>query len=253
MSAKLHILHLTDFHLCADQDRRVGGEVPHENALRVLTAIRSSPDADADLALLGGDTAHDGRAETYDIARRLLYSLPRNIFAVPGNHDDTTLLKSAFPLGEAHAEPYFSRVGWGVHLIDSTVEGEEHGFVSVEEVDRVIGRMGRSGLGRHLVVLHHDVIQNFPPVRPGLINAPDVVRKLLMSRQNVVLLTGHRHMEIAATLGTITFLGTPSTCFQFRSGAGGMEPDPSTRPGYRRLVLGEDGSLLTSVVWVADT
>jgi Icc protein len=250
MNAGLHILHITDFHLCADRDRRVGGEAPHENTLRVLAAIRGSSDVDADLVLLGGDIAHDGRAETYGIAKRLLDSLPCDTFAVPGNHDDATLLGSAFPHDEAGAEPYFSRVGWGICLIDSTVEGEEYGFVREEEVDRVIDQMGRSGLSHHLVVLHHDVIQNVPPKRPGLVNAPDVVQKLLKSRQNVLLLTGHRHMEIAAALGAITFLGTPSTCFQFRSGVDGVEPDPGTRPGYRRLVLSEDGSILTSVVWV---
>jgi Icc protein len=252
MSTGLHILHLTDFHLCADQGRRVGGEVPHENALRVLAAIRGSADVDADLVLLGGDMAHDGRAETYGIARSLLSSLSRNIFAVPGNHDDAALLGSTFPMSEAHAEPYFSRVGWGIYLIDSTIEGEEYGFVREEKVDGVIGQMVRSGLSHHVVVLHHDVIQNVPPARPGLVNASDVVQKLLTSRQNVVLLTGHRHMEIAAVLGSITFLGTPSTCFQFRSGVAGVEPDPGTRPGYRRLVLNEGGSFSTSVVWVAD-
>jgi Icc protein len=252
MNAELHILHLTDFHLCADRDRRVGGEAPYENASRVLAAIHDSPDIDADLALLGGDIAHDGRAETYGIARRLLGSLSCSIFAVPGNHDDVTLLKSSFPMDESHAELQFSRVGWGIYLIDSTVEGQEHGFVPEGEVDRVIDRMERSGLGHHLVVLHHDVVQNVPPARPGLVNAPDVVQRLLRSRQNVVLLTGHRHMEIAATLGSVTFLGTPSTCFQFRSRADGVEPDPGTRPGYRRLVLGSGGSFLTSVVWAAE-
>jgi len=249
MNTGLHILHLTDLHLCADRDRRVGGEAPYENALRVLAAIHGSPDADADLVLLGGDIAHDGRADTYDTAKRLLGSLPCPVFAIPGNHDDAFLLGSAFPMDEAHAEPYFSRVGWGIHLVDSTVEGEEHGFVSKEDVDGVIDRMGRSGLSHHLVVLHHDAIQNVPPARPGLTNAPDVVQRLLMSRQNIVLLAGHRHMEIAATLGAVTFLGTPSTCFQFRSRVDGVEPDPATRPGYRRLVLNADGSFLTSVTW----
>lgn len=249
MNTGLRILHLTDLHLCADPDRRVGGEAPCENASRVLAAIHGSPDADADLALLGGDIAHDGRAETYDIAKRLLDSLSCPVFAVPGNHDEVALLRSAFPMDEAHAGPYFSRVGWGIYLIDSAVEGEEHGFVRKEEVDGVVDRMGRSGLNHHLVVLHHDVIQNIPPARPGLVNAPDVAQRLLMSRQNVVLLTGHRHMEIAVALGGVTFLGTPSTCFQFRSRADGVEPDPDTRPGYRRLVLNEDGSFLTSVVW----
>lgn len=155
-------------------------------------------------------------------------------------------------MDESHAELQFSHVDWGVYLIDSTVEGREHGFVREVEVDRIIDRMGRSGLGHHLVVLHHDVIQNVPPARPGLTNAPDFVRRLLGSRQNIVLLTGHRHMEIAAALGSVTFLGTPATCFQFRSGVNGVEPDPGTRPGYRRLVLGADGSFLTSVVWAAE-
>lgn len=249
MNTGLRILHLTDLHLCADRDRRVGGEPPYENASRVLAAVRGSSDVDADLVLLGGDIAHDGRAETYDIAKRLLGSLSCPVFAIPGNHDDANLLKTAFPMAEARAWVYFSRVGWGIYLIDSTVEGEEHGFVREEAVDGIVDRMGRSGLSRHLMVLHHDVIQNVPPARPGLMNASDVAQKLLMSRQNVVLLTGHRHMEIAAALGTLTFLGTPSTCFQFRSGTDGVEPDPDTLPGYRRLVLGADGSFLTSVVW----
>jgi 3',5'-cyclic-AMP phosphodiesterase len=250
MNAVLHVLHLTDFHLCADRDRRVGGQAPYENLSRVLTAIRGSSDVDAGVALLGGDIAHDGRAETYGTARHLLDSLPSDTFAVPGNHDDATLLASTFPMDEADAEPHFSRVGWGIHLIDSTVEGEEHGLLPEEEVGRVVDKMERSGLSRHLLVLHHDVIQNVPAARPGLVNAPDVVQMLLASRQNVVLLTGHRHMAIAAVLGSITFLGTPSTCFQFRSGTAGLELDPGTRPGYRRLTLSEDGSFLTSVVWV---
>ncbi len=62
---------------------------------------------------------------------------------------------------------------------------------------------------------------------------------------------GHVHQEVQVEQQGTWFLGAPSTCFQFEPGS--AKPTLNRRPpGWRRLLLHDDGRIDTSVGRVAD-
>jgi Icc protein len=250
MAQQLSLLHITDLHLCADPDRRVGGQLPEENLRKTVDYISSSSDSMAKLVIIGGDVAHDASPATYGLAREILdvVRIPR--VAVPGNHDNRSLLQQAIVTPSSDMSSALGEVGWELHLVDSQVENAEHGLVRSDEILRLRDNLAASDALSHLIVMHHDVAQDAPGVRPGLRNAAEFVGMLLDSRRKMIVLTGHRHMHIDISIGPLTLLNSPSTCVQFRSSIDGLEPVPESRPGYRRLNVMNDGTYSTQVIWI---
>jgi Icc protein len=245
----LNVVHVSDFHLCRDGDQRVGGELPFPNLRRVVASLdRSEPPPG--LILLGGDIAHDGHAESYHLAQELLAPFQVPIAAVGGNHDSLRTMRSVLSTDEAGARELLDGMGWGLHLLETQIPGCEDGDITSQTLMKLEESLRSAGLNNHLVVMHHDIAQDPPGVRPGLRSPERVMTTLLGTPHRFLVLTGHRHMAMGFTLGHVTILGTPSTCVQFVSGADTVEPDPGTRPGYRRLTLDSDGSVRTSVVWL---
>ncbi|MGD8559651.1 MAG: phosphodiesterase, partial [Gammaproteobacteria bacterium] len=64
-----------------------------------------------------------------------------------------------------------------------------------------------------------------------------------------LVVNGHIHQELDEQRDGVRFLGTPATCFQFaaRRTNAGIDSLP---PGYRQIMLHDDGSVETRVHYV---
>ena len=69
---------------------------------------------------------------------------------------------------------------------------------------------------------------------------------LLDQRRVKALVWGHVHQEFDSWHGQVRLLATPSTCVQFAPGSERFKVD-HLGPGFRRLLLAEDGTLTTQV------
>ena len=80
-----------------------------------VLALRPHPDA----VLLSGDLADTAAPEEYERVRALLAPLPMPVHVLPGNHDDRTAMRAAFPL-EGDVEPPFDG---GMPAVDEIAMG----------------------------------------------------------------------------------------------------------------------------------
>jgi 3',5'-cyclic-AMP phosphodiesterase len=62
-----------------------------------------------------------------------------------------------------------------------------------------------------------------------------------------LVLFGHIHQEVSRERSGVTYLGCPSTCFQFADGHENFTLDTDRHPGFRILDLAVDGSWTSEV------
>lgn len=172
----------------------------------------------ADLLLLTGDLADDGRPDTY---RQLAESLQasRCQFAVlPGNHDRRAELRTAFA-GQAWSHPELAcqRVDVGeftLLLIDSVIAGKEGGVFAEAQLAWLAVHCPADR--RVLLAMHH------PPVAVGIAGMDAIgcsggerLAAWLTTRPNVeAVLCGHVHRLVVGALAGRPVITAPATVHQ---------------------------------------
>jgi Icc protein len=104
-----------------------------------------------------------------------------------------------------------------------------------------------------MLVLHHQPIPCGCSWLDTMIldNSADFI-SLISSKPAIrAVINGHIHQSNQQDIGGISFISSPSTCFQFTPQTSQFSLD-SCMPGYRRLTLNDDGSIETEVVRLAD-
>ncbi len=120
-----------------------------------------------ELVVISGDLADTPTKEEYDHLKTLLAPLQIPFVAIPGNHDERTLLRAALP-----DQPYVRQRGAlnlrlsvgeiDIVLIDSSVPGASHGELDSETLAWLEAALGASSSRPSLLFLHH------PPFGTGI-------------------------------------------------------------------------------------
>lgn len=246
----MRVLHLTDPHLFADTGSELRGRNTHDTLKRVLAHHRRSA-WPADVALVTGDIAQDDSREAYENFCRLLSTVELPVHCLPGNHDLRPLMREVL---SRHAFAYcetFPAGPWLIACSDSCETGAAAGRMSELELERLAERLGRSTAEHILVALHHPPLPVGTPWldEVGLLNAGEFLAVIRADRRVRLVLFGHVHQAFESDDGSLSILGTPSTCRQFRVGSETFAVDDCP-PAYRRLTLHGDGGFETEVVWV---
>jgi Icc protein len=243
----LTVLQITDTHIGADADSRLAGVDTRQSLAHVLAAATAG--TATDLLLLTGDLADDGSKSAYqDLLRQLAsYRIPQAW--LPGNHDHLATM-------QAVAGPRMvATIGagpWGIIMLNSQIPGAVGGRLAESELQRLQHFLATSSHRFLLVCVHHH------PLPIGCrwldqqrIDNGDRLLQMLDQEQRVKgLLWGHVHQEYDVQRRHVRLLGAPSTCVQFAPGSDSFKVDHK-EPGYRRLLLGEDGSIVTRVERIA--
>jgi 3',5'-cyclic-AMP phosphodiesterase len=245
----VHVVQLTDPHLFGDETETLRGVATARSLERTLAAAAPAI-AKADVVLVTGDLVQDD-IEGYRQFRRIMGSLGKPIWCIPGNHDDAAALRSAL------AQPPF-RVGghddlgaWRVVMLDSSVPNEAGGTLSpasLRELDTALaGAEGRPAL----VCLHHHPV----PLHSrwldevGLSNGAEFFTVIDRYPNVKAVAWGHVHQEFDGKRGLVRLLATPSTCTQFLPGSAEFAVD-TLPPAYRELMLYADGRLDTRLCFL---
>jgi 3',5'-cyclic AMP phosphodiesterase CpdA len=192
------IAHLSDTHLD-------GGDRSFERAARVMDHVNAMP---VDAVLVTGDIADHGEPAEYERARKVLAS-PHPVLMCPGNHDVRGPYREVL-LDEPSTGGPINRVhkvaGATFVMCDSTVPGEDHGFLDDETIGWLDRRLAEAPAEPAFVCFHH------PPVKLQ-IPYVDEIRQFREERlaevvarhpQVVAVLCGHAH-----TAAATTFAGRP--------------------------------------------
>jgi Icc protein len=248
---EIRLVQITDTHLFADPSQRMRGLDTAQTLRQVVTHVRRHY-ADAAACLLTGDLSHDGQAGSYRLLQEILGALKMPLLALPGNHDNKTLMAQMLDDRRWRYCPVFDIGPWRILNLDSVVEDAEHGCLDDAQLE--LTRKALDSPRRHaLVCLHH------PPLaigsrwldRIGLTNCAEFLEAVDHSGGVRGVLWGHIHQEFSERRNGVSLWGTPSTCVQFVPRVDRFAVD-SRAPGYRVLDLRKDGTLGSHVERVGD-
>jgi Icc protein len=244
------LIQFTDCHLYADPDTDHKGVQPGRTLEHVCRHI-AERHADAAALLLTGDLSQDESPASYEwLTSTIRRCFTAQAYAIPGNHDRPEYMQAIFG-DDIKLAPGIVLDHWQIHLLDSSVAGKTSGQVAELELERLRRDLQSEPDTPHLVALHHHPV----PIgsawmdRLGLENG-DVLNSMLQQYAQVkAVLFGHIHQEFEQRSGHILYLGSPSTCIQFKPNSRLYAVD-SRPPAYRVLNLHANGMFDTHIEYV---
>ncbi|WP_414529479.1 3',5'-cyclic-AMP phosphodiesterase [Nodularia chucula] len=241
------VAQITDTHLFASEGHKMDG-VPTVQSLEAVIARLKELRNELDLLLLTGDLSGDGNAQSYDHLQSLLNPLQIPTYWLPGNHDCAIAMSDILNMGMVSRRKSFQRGGWNFILLDSSVPGSVHGYLTGKTLDWLESELKVLGDCPTLIALHH------PPFTvhsawlddSSLKNPQDLFAVLDRHPQVKLVLFGHIHQEFQLQRHQVEYLGSPSTNLQFRAQSPTFKLD-SKYPGFRLLKLYPNGMWETQV------
>ena len=246
----MKFIQISDTHLFGDAGRRLLG-VDTEASLQAVIEL-AAEEKDVAGILATGDISQDGSLKSYQRFDEMTRVLGAPVYWIPGNHDNSAnfhQLSGDFPLS---TRTVIEASKWRILLLDSVIPGDDGGYLAETELEYIEENIQDDGL-HYMLMLHHQ------PIPCGsswldtmkLDNSAEFI-SLISSKPGVrAVINGHIHQSNQRDISGISFISTPSTCFQFTPQTSQFSLD-SCMPGYRRLLLKDDGSIETEVVRVSD-
>ncbi len=234
MSARpILIAQISDLHVKAPGNLAYG-KVDTAATLSASVAELNRLSPRPDLVVISGDLADTPTADEYDHLTTLLAPLEIPFVAIPGNHDDRTLMRAALPQDGATPQGALNlRRAIGdldVLLADSSVPGASHGELDNTTLAWLDATLAQSTTRPALLFLHH------PPFITGighmdvqnLRNAGVLANVLHLHERVRLVAAGHVHR---ATLSS--FAGVPATICPAPNHAVALDLEGRLPPSFR--------------------
>ena len=245
------LIQISDCHLFADITKTAYQQInPYVSLRQVLNSVAGM---EADLVLVTGDISGDHSLESYQHFVSLWQdsNCASELAVIAGNHDDPAKLHDVFGDRVLTSAPAFRHSGWHVHGLCSHYMNTL-GRVSEQDLADLEAAVKAAPHANHLIAVHHHaVVTGGWMDRHEWTNAQEFLERVAGLPQIRVVINGHVHMERDITLGDCRYLSCPSSCWQFANTPEFALSD--TAPGFRQLILGEDGQVDTRIIRSADT
>ena len=244
----VNLVQISDTHILSDPAARFDDVDTAATLASVMAHI--SRHERPDMMLLTGDLVHEPDQPSYARLAELLQGAPADIYAIPGNHDDPALMKSALTAPVYHDRD-IQHDGWRILMLNTWLAGEHAGHLPADELSWLAARLAEQPATHTLIALHH------PPVdigsswldAMGLRNADRLLAVLDKQPQIRAVVWGNIHLVFEAERQGMKLLSCPSTCVQFKPDSEVYVSDDK-QPGYRRLLLLDNGDIVTEVIRV---
>ena len=165
-------------------------------------------------------------------------------FWLAGNHDNPESMEVYLSNCRVFSAKQLLIGHWQIILLDSSVKGKVHGFLSDEQLEFLNTSLNRYPDKHALVCLHHQPLDigclwldNI-----GLKNNQEF--KLIIEQHSRIkgVLWGHVHQEAVQMINGVQWISTPSSCVQFTPNSDDFSAGTEA-PGYRYLNLYSDGRI----------
>lgn len=254
----MRIVQFTDTHLLSKVEEKlyeVDTYFSLKKAFEKAMSLSEKPSA----IIVTGDIAEDGYVTTYRRFQEIFENTKQPVFALPGNHDDLTSMKSVFRANNIRYVDHAVLDNWICIFANSVVPDESYGFIQKGELIRIKELATIHQDKQVVLLLHHPPNSPCPASGCKLKNA-DELENVLKDLTNLkIVVSGHLHIENAETLNDVRYLSTPSTFahathprvdqkVDFEDFWASHSLDRSKR-GFRTLDLLPDGNFKTEVHW----
>ncbi|MEM1045031.1 MAG: phosphodiesterase [Pseudomonadota bacterium] len=216
------IAQISDSHVCAQgvpAYRVVETNMLAERAVGAVNRLDPQPD----FVIVTGDLVDHGKAEEYDLARRIMDDLRAPYAVIAGNHDSSAALKRCYADRawaqqiEGDSLQFSLRVGdLRIIGLNSAVDGKHYGLLSEAELAWLEAELERDQSVPTIVALHH------PPIVTGLqgmdrskLRNSDEFAALLARYDTILrVICGHDHRPVFAPFGGTTVTIAPGLAHQ---------------------------------------
>jgi len=213
-----------------------------------------------DGVIITGDLADTGGISEYESARDILSRLELPFWAIPGNHDDSETMKTAFSdHGWAKQMPgrtlqFVAEIGeLRVIGLDTSVPGKPYGLMELEQLDWLSERLAEDTATPTLIALHH------PPIETGIrhmdrsmMRDPGPLEAVLSGHGNIIAtICGHQHRMIVGKFAGAPIMVTPGVAHQVAFDL--TEEGPSAfvfEPPAAMFHLFKDGKLTSHMAYI---
>ena len=247
----MRVLQLTDMHIYATPEARFEGVDTRASCAQVLAHVHAHVRAYQAL-VLSGDLAMDGSAAAYAWLAHTFAVEHVPLLALPGNHDEPTVMARAAP-ALLRPMPATLQLGpWCLIGLDTRIAQRPQGALHAAQLAWLAALVARCPAPHVGIFMHHPPLAiDSPWLDPMGLRDATALWQLCESWSALRFIAcGHVHQNLDTWRGTVRVLVTPSTCVQFAPRARGYQIDPRA-PGYRILDLHDDGRVTTEVVRIA--
>ena len=250
-ASPLLVAQITDTHLFAEVDRTWKGLSTAHTLQKVLDRLQQIQPP-PDLLLLTGDLSQDETPESYQRLVSLIAPLGIPAHWIPGNHDNIPVMAEILNQSPISPEKSWMLGNWQFILLSSVEAGCDGGRLSPESLQWLDSQLQQTGDRPVMIALHHHALPIDCEIMDGMMlhNANEFLAIVDRHPQIKIVLCGHIHQEFHQQRGSVTYLGTPSTCIQLLPKSHPIILD-EIPPGFRLLNLAIDGTWNTRVERVA--
>ena len=243
----LLVAQITDLHLFAAIDRQLL-DLPTHDSLQAVLERLAKLQPKPDILLLTGDLSQDGSHKSYERLQDLLVPFEIPTYWLAGNHDRLPVMQQVLAHPPISSEKSFQAGGWHFLLLNSLVPGSVCGQLSQESLEWLDWQLQQESDRPTLIGLHHPpclVHSNWLDTST-LRNPADFFAIIDRHPQVKLVVFGHIHQEFNYQRYKVRYLGSPSTCFQFKPKSVDFALDLA-QPGFRLFSLFPDGTYETRI------
>ncbi len=241
------VAQITDTHLFATDEQQMLGLTTYDSFQAVVAHLRQLQPK-PHILLLTGDISQDETNESYQRLKEIISPLEIPAYWIPGNHDDLPLMQQVLNQPPIFADKSFTVGEWHFLLLSSWVPGKVYGKLSGASLEWLEQQLQLIGDKPTSIALHHPpcAIASEWMDRIKLQNPEEFFAIIDRYPQVKLVLFGHIHQAFEARRHGVHYLGSPSTCVQFKPESVEFALD-SIQPGFRLLTLNSDGTFETKI------
>ncbi len=247
-SDHISIIQITDTHIYGDSESEFSGYNTEQSLQQVLDLAQGSDVWPPDLMIVTGDIAQDPVYDSYKKFYNMVNDLNIPVFCLPGNHDEPELIEQYLNSENLSSEKQIDFANWAILLLNSYKPNTHSGELTADELDWLNSSLQEIDDKHILLAIHHHSVSIDSSWMDSmiLINRDEFL-SLIQNYPNVkAVICGHIHQDFYKDLNGVHFIGSPSTCAQFKPGVSSYETDDLT-PGFRYFKLFTNGSIETSI------
>lgn len=245
------IIQITDLHLCKSRELVTNGVNTYDSASAVISEIIEN-EKNIDCLVISGDISNDYSIESYNHLLDLTKVFEIPICLMSGNHDSPSLLKKIADDRNIFYRNFMNFDSWGIFMFNTKKDDSPNGLLHDDELQLFDKVLSDKKFENIIIFLHHHPVLIGSASMDSMIieNAALLINRIKNTDKVKAVSWGHIHNEFYLNMGSVELFSTPSTCYQAKEKSTNFIIDPSAMPGYRRIILNNNGTINTDVVRV---